>query len=210
MVRRDRPKPGIVYRLRVFYVQRDGRAMGTETLFCQGRSDRMRNLLVVLIAIILLTGCDNSMKAARARALNYETDQLDDIHQQKMREKRRTEPLRLMIAEVSYNTLAVIIMVGATAGTMAFIYFLLGWAYHKVQGFRFRQISLDKTTKQYPLLLYGGGQFVFNPNNGELKRLSETSVADQRRIEATAKVQIAGLLADHSQIERGWIDEIQT
>lgn len=170
----------------------------------------MKKLLVLLIAVALLTGCDNSMKAARARALNHKTDRLDDIHEQKMGEKERTEPLRLMIAEVFYNTLAVIIMVVSTAGTMAFIYFLFGWAYHKVQGFRFRQIPLSETTKQYPLLLYGGGQFVFNPNSGELKRLSETSIADQRRIVASTKVQIAGLLTDHTGIERGWIDEIQT
>ncbi len=159
---------------------------------------------LVTFVLVVTSGCDNSMKAARARALNHKTDQLDDIHRQKMIEKRKTEPLRLMIAEIFYNTLAVIIMVAGTAGTGAFIYFLFGWVYHKVQGFRFRQISLDEATKQYPLLLYGGGQFVFNPNNGELKRLSETSGADVARIEATAKVQVAGLLADHSGIKRGW------
>ena len=36
------------------------------------------------------------------------------------------------------------------------------------------------------------------------------NTGDQRRIVASTNVQIAGLLADHSEIERGWIDEIQT
>lgn len=168
----------------------------------------MRKLFIILVMFFFLTGCENSMKKARARALNHATQRKDDIHRQKMKEKEKTEPLRLMIAEVFYNTLAIIIMVVGALGTMAFIYFLFGWAYHKVQGFRFRQIPLDETTKQYPLLLYGGGQFVFNPNNGELKRLSETSVAGNRRVAASTNVQIAGLLADHSAIERGWIDKL--
>lgn len=169
----------------------------------------MRKLFIILIAIILLSGCDNSMKKARARALNHATQRKDDIHHQRMVEKRKTEPLRLMIAEVFYNTLAVIIMVGGAMSTVAFIYFLFGWVYHKVQGFRFRQIPLDEATKQYPLLLYGGGQLAFNPNNGELKRLDETSNADTARIAETTKVQIACALATAKMAERGWINEIE-
>ena len=49
-----------------------------------------------------------------------------------------------------------------------------------------------------------------NPNTGEQRLLNDRAEADVARIEATAKVQIAGLLADHSEIERGWLDEIQT
>lgn len=165
----------------------------------------MSKIAIILITLILLSGCDNSMKKARAHALNRETQRKDDIHRQKMIEKEKTEPLRLMIAEVFYNTLAVIIMVVGALGTIAFIYFLFGWVYHKVQSFRFRRIPLDETTKQYPLLLYGGGQFVFNPNNGELKRLDEVSLADQRRITTVEKVQVAGLLAENSRIIEGVI-----
>ena len=172
----------------------------------------MRKLLVLILAIILLTGCDNSMKAARARALNHKTDQLDDIHEEKMRVKRETREIRLMTLDVGYYALMVSGVVVIVGSGLAITWLVIGGSIGLVQRVQVHRIRLDPMTKQYDALLYGpaSGRRFLNLNTGEQRLLNDRAEADVARIEATAKVQIAGLLADHTGIERGWIDEIQT
>jgi hypothetical protein len=74
-------------------------------------------------------------------------------------------------------------------------------SFYGVRHRRAQQIPLDVATRQYPLLIYGNGRRVLNPNNGERLLLSEVSGADLTRIEANTKVQLAGLLsADNIKI----------
>jgi len=171
----------------------------------------MKKLFILIIAIILLTGCDNSMKRARAADLRARTRRANDIHQARMADRRATTQIRLMALDVGYYALMVSGLVVIIGTGFAGSWLVIGSSIGIVQRVQVHRIRLDPMTKQYDALLYGPAseRRFLNPNTGEQRRLSETNVADQRRIEATAKVQIAGLLADHTGIERGWIDEIQ-
>lgn len=173
---------------------------------------KIKKLFILLVMFFLLTGCDNSMKAARARALNHKTDQLDDIHEEKMRDRRATREIRLMTIDVAYYALMVSGLVVIVGTGFAFSWLVIGGSIGLVQRIQVHRIRLDSVTKQYDALLYGPSseRRFLNPNTGEQRLLNETNEANAARIEATAKVQIAGFLADHSMIKRGWIDEIST
>ena len=173
----------------------------------------MRKLFIILVMFVfLLTGCKNSMKEARASDLRARTRRANDTHQAKMADRRATTQIRLMAIDVAYYALMVSGVVVIVGSGFAITWLVIGGSIGLVQRVNVHRIRLDSVTKQYDALLYGPAseRRFLNPNTGEQRRLSETSVADRRRIEATAKVQIAGLLADHTGIERGWIDEIQT
>ncbi|KKM14888.1 hypothetical protein LCGC14_1701620, partial [marine sediment metagenome] len=149
---------------------------------------------------------------ARASDLRARTRRANDTHQAKMADRRATTQIRLMAIDVAYYALMVSGVVVIVGSGFAITWLVIGGSIGLVQRVNVHRIRLDSVTKQYDALLYGPAseRRLLNPNTGEQRRLSETSVADRRRIEATAKVQIAGLLADHTGIERGWIDEIQT
>ena len=173
---------------------------------------RIKKLSIILVMVIFLSGCENSMKSARARALNHEIQRKDDLHQAKMRDRRATTEIRLMTIDVAYYALMVsgpVVIVGVG---FAVSWLVIGGSIGLVQRIQVHRIRLDSVTKQYDTLLYGPSseRRFLNPNTGEQRLLNETNEANTARIEATAKVQIAGLLADHSQTERGWLDEIST
>ena len=172
----------------------------------------MKKLFIILIAIILLTGCDNSMKAARARALNHKTDQLDDIHDEKMRDKRATREIRLMTIDVAYYALMVSELIVIVGSGLALTWLIIGGSIGLVQRVQVHRIRLDPVTRQYDTILSGppGSRRSLNLNTGERLLLPKTGIAEAARVQESTRVQVAGLLADHTGIERGWIDEIQT
>lgn len=170
----------------------------------------MRKLLIILIAIILLTGCKNSMKEARASDLRARTRRANDIHQAKMADRRATTQIRLMAVDVGYYALMVSGLVVIVGIGFAITWLVVGSSIGVVQRVQVHRIRLDPVTRQYDALLYGPSrerQFL-NLNNGAQRLLSETNEADVAQIAEATKVQIAGLLADHSNVERGWTDEI--
>ncbi len=173
----------------------------------------MRKLFIILVMFVfLLTGCKNSMKEARARELNHATQRKDDLHQLKLADKRATTEVRLMTIDVAYYALMVSSVVVIVGSGFAITWLVIGGSIGLVQRVNVHRIRLDSVTKQYDALLYGPAseRRFLNPNTGEQRLLNDRAEADVARIEATAKVQIAGLLADHTGIERGWLDEIQT
>lgn len=171
----------------------------------------MKELFIISIIFILLTGCKNSMKDARARALNHETQRKDDLHQLKMADKRAATETRLMTIDVMYFSLRIsgfIIIIGTG---FAITWFVIGASIGLVQRIQVHRIRLDPVTRQYDALLYGPSrerQFL-NLNTGEQRQLAESNEADVARIAETTKVQIAGVLATAKMAERGWINEIE-
>lgn len=170
----------------------------------------MKKLIIIFFAIIFLTGCKNSMKEARAADLRARTRQANDIHQAKMADRRATTQIRLMTIDVAYYALMVSGLVVIVGAGFAITWLVIGGSIGVVQRIQVHRIRLDSVTRQYDALLYGPSseRRFLNPNNGEQRRLSETSIADPDRIVASTSVQIAGLLADHSNVERGWTNEI--
>lgn len=157
----------------------------------------MKKLIVILIFFFALTGCNNSVKDARAYGMRQATGRTNDNHNLAMADSEALTPTRLMVKEVLLWSLMFggVIVIITTTGVYG--YFAVGMAINRV---RFWYVPLDTATRQYPLLLYGNGRRVFNPNNGERLLLSEVSEAQLERIEAATRVQMAGLLSDGSKI----------
>jgi hypothetical protein len=155
-------------------------------------------VLVAVLVAVLLTGCRNSMKEARAAGVRAETRRRNEIHAMKMAERRATANVRLATMDAFYYSLAVSGSVVIVGGGCALTWLMIGGSINHVKHRRVMRVPLDPVTRQYPLLVYGNGRRVFNPNNGERLLLSEISEAGLPRIEATAKVQLAGLISDGS------------
>ncbi len=171
---------------------------------------KTQKLIIILVMLVLLTGCKNSMKEARAADLRARTRRANDLHQAKMADRRATTQIRLMAIDVGYYALMASGLVVIVGTGFAITWLVIGSSIGVVQRVQVHRIRLDPMTKQYDALLYGSTneRRFLNPNNGEQRLLNETNEADLARITATAKVQVAGLLTDHSNIERGWTDEI--
>jgi uncharacterized protein YceK len=166
-------------------------------------SETMNKTIVIIIIVILLSGCDNSMKQAKARSRNAATNRANDKHNAAMADSRALTPVRLIVKEVLLWALMVsgVALVISGAGSAAWL--MIGYSINFIRHQRTQQIPLDISTRQYPLLMYGNGRRAFNPNNGERLLLSDVSSADLPRIEATTKVQLAGLVTDNSKIING-------
>jgi hypothetical protein len=156
-----------------------------------------QTLLIIVLATVLLTGCKNSMKEARAAEVRAETRRRNEIHAAKMAERRATANVRLATLDTFYYSLAVSSMVVIVGGGLALSWLMVGSSVNHVKHRRIMRVPLDVETRQYPLLVYGNGRRVFNPNNGERLLLSELSGAELPRIEASTKVQLAGLISDN-------------
>jgi uncharacterized protein YceK len=160
-------------------------------------------ITVIIVLAILLTGCDNSIKHAKARNQHHATNRADDRHDLAMADSAALTPVRLIVKEFllwSLMVSGIALMVGGVASA---IYFLVGMSFYSIRHKRAQQIPLDIATRQYPLLLYGNGRRIFNPNNGERLLLTDVSEAELPRIEASTKVQLAGLITDNSKIING-------
>ncbi len=170
----------------------------------------MKKLLIVLVMFFLLTGCKNSMKEARAADLRARTRRANDLHQVKMADRRATTQIRLMAIDVGYYALMVSGLVVVVGTGFAITWFVIGGSIGLVQRTQIQRIRLDPVTRQYDAILNGppGSRRILNPNTGERLLLPENGIAEASRIQQSTRVQVAGLLADHSGIERGWIDEI--
>ena len=156
----------------------------------------------ILIIFVMLTGC-TEIRYAKANDLRQATKRADDKHDLRMNDSRALTPVRLAVKEVLLWSL----MVGGVAVIISMVgaisYSLVGAAVNFVRDKRIQQIPLDVATRQYPLLLYGNGRRVFNPNTGERLLLSDVSEADLLRIEAATRVQLAGLITDNSKVVNG-------
>lgn len=159
----------------------------------------MRQVLVLIIAASILLGCDNSMKQAKANRIWQATKRVDERHNLAMADSETLTPTRLIVKEVLLWTLMTSGAAFMIGGVIFAIYFLAGMSFYGVRHKRTQQIGLDITTRQYPLLMYGNGRRVFNPNTGERSLLSDVSAAELPRIEASTRVQLAGLI-DESKI----------
>lgn len=174
----------------------------------------MKRLVFILLISILLVGCKNSMKEARAADLRARTKRTNDMHDVKMAEKRALMPVRLAVKEVLWWTamgVGVFVLISSGVGfgvgsTLVFV----GGSIGMVQRIQVQRIPLNKETRQYDLLIYGpaGRRRFRNPNTGESKRLSEASPAEVARIKASTQVQLAGvelagLITDGSKIING-------
>lgn len=165
-----------------------------------------KHLIIILIALTLLVGCDNSVKHAKANSVRQATNRANDRHNLAMTDSQALAPVRLIAKEVLLWSL----MAGGGAvilgGGIALTYFFVGAAVYAVRDKRIQQIPLSIETRQYPVLVYGNGRRSLNLNNGERLRLSETSEANLPRIEATTRVQLQGLkglITDNSKIING-------
>jgi hypothetical protein len=167
------------------------------------RSDKVMKQLLVLIIVILLTGCNNSIKDAKANSIRQQTRRANDKHNSAMADSRALATTRIVVKEVLLWSLMVggVIVVISGAGGLAWLF--VGGSVNIIRHQRTQQIALDVATRQYPLLVYGNGRRIFNPNNGERLLLSDVSTADLPRIEASTKVQLAGLITDNSTIING-------
>lgn len=167
------------------------------------RDDKVKKLIIICAVFFLLTGCDNSMQKARARNLRAATNRADDRHDLRMDDSYALTPVRLIVKEVLWWSLMVsgVLVLVSFAG--AFSYFTIGASYYTIRDMKTQKVPLDTDTRQYPLLLYGNGRRVFNPNNGERLLLSDVSEADLPRIEAATQVQLVGLLSDGSKVVNG-------
>jgi hypothetical protein len=161
------------------------------------------SLILIIVTIILLTGCNNSVKDAKANAIRQQTRRTNDKHSLAMADSKALTSTRLIVKEILLWSLMVggVVVVISGAGGLAWLF--VGGSVNIIRHQRTQQIPLDMTTRQYPLLMYGNGRRVFNPNNGERLLLSEVSDADLPRIEAQTKVQLAGLITDNSKIING-------
>lgn len=162
-------------------------------------------LAITLITAALLSGCKNSMKEARAAEVYARTRRANEIHAAKMKEQRELAPVRLVVKEVMLLTLmgaGVFLLVSSGIGGG---YLIIGGSIGLVERVKVHRIKLDPVTFQYDFIAFGppGNRRFCNPNTGERDLLDNISPADRIRIEASTKVQLAGLLADGSQIING-------
>lgn len=160
----------------------------------------MKRLVFIVVIISLLTGCNNSVKNARANSIRQSTNRTNDKHDLAMADSRSLTSVRLIVKEVLLWS----VMGGALAIILSFAgsfaYLVAGTSFYFVRDRKTQQIPLNPQTRQYPLLMYGNGRRIFNPNNGERLLLSDVSSADLPRIEAATRVQLAGLITDNSKI----------
>lgn len=163
----------------------------------------MKKLAVILVLFILLTGCDNSIKHAKANRIRQATNRANDRHDIEMADSRALTPVRLRVKEVLLWSLMGSGMLVLISFSGAFAYFTIGASYYVIRDMRVQQIPLDVATRQYPLLIYGNGRRSFNPNNEERLRLSDGSAADPLRVKASNEVQLAGLISDGSKVING-------
>lgn len=154
----------------------------------------MKNLFSWIVVMVLLLGCNNSIKDAKARSIRQATNRVDDKHELAMADSQALTPTRLMVKDIALWVLMAggVVVIVSGAGSLA--YFFAGASFYTIRNMRIQQIPLDEATRQYPVLIYGNGRRSWNLNSGELKRLSDVSEADPMRIEASTKVQLAGLL----------------
>lgn len=166
----------------------------------------MKNLIVILAIFILLTGCDNSIKHAKANRIRAATNRANDRHDLEMSDSRALTPVRLIVKEILLWSLMGSGALVLVSFGVAFSYFTIGASYYVIRDMKIQQIPLDVATRQYPLLIYGNGRRSLDPNNGERLRLTDVSKADPLRIETTARVQLAGLISDGSKIMNGKVE----
>ena len=163
-----------------------------------------KHLIAILLVVAdIISGCKNSMKEARAAEVRAKTNRRNNIHDQKMADTKALTPIRLATKEALYWSLMVGGSVVIVSGGGALAWLMIGGSINSVRHSRAQQIPLDVATRQYPLLVYGNGRRLFNPNNGERLLLSEVSEACLPRIQASKQVQLAGLITDGRKIING-------
>jgi len=158
----------------------------------------MRKIMLLALTLIILTGCNSSVKNAKAEAIRHQTDRADDWHIARLEESEALMPVRIMVKEVLWYTGMVSGILLLLGSGLAGGWWMVGTSVNRV---KFHRVSLDVQTRQYPLLVYGNGRRVFNPNTGERLLLAENSEASLTRIEASTKVQLAGMLPDRMIID---------
>lgn len=154
----------------------------------------MRNaFILIIVSMIMLTGCAE-IRYAKANSIRATTNRANDKHDLRMDDSRALTPVRLAVAEALLWTLMVggVVVIVSAAGAIS--YSMAGASFYFIRDKRTQQVPLDTATRQYPLLLYGNSRRAFNPNTGERLLLSDANEADLLRIEASTKVQLAGLL----------------
>jgi hypothetical protein len=153
----------------------------------------MRKLIIIAIAILLLTGCKNSMRDARAAEVRARTKAANEIHAANMADRQAMTPIRLTVKTTLYYSvmIGVAVLIVGTGGALTWLF--IGTAVNRV---RFHQVPLDVATRQYPLLMYGNGRRIFNPNTGERLLLSETSQTNRQLAAGSQTVQLAGIIAN--------------
>lgn len=165
----------------------------------------MRKLIfIVSISILfLLSGCKNNLRDARAAEVRAQTRRTNDKHELAMADSQALTSVRLATKEGLLWLLMISSSVVVVAGAGSLVWLMVGGSVNTIRHQRTQQVPLDVATRQYPLLIYGNGRRVFNPNNGERLLLSECAEAGLLRVEASTQVQLAGLIADGSKIING-------
>lgn len=131
-------------------------------------------ILLLLLTLILLTGCTETRQADadRTRAATRRTNEL---HAQRLSDNEATEDTRRMTKTILLWAGAiggaVIILAGSVAGSWALIGFSLSWVRQRTN---VQQIALAESTRQYPLIIYRN-QRAYNPNTGQILRLDNST-----------------------------------
>lgn len=180
----------------------------------------MRNfyLLLLLIPLILLTGCRQPVKSARAYAIQSAADQaaLDRESQRRyskaigeiqLAERQATSNAKIAAREnfIWWSSLAgvvaVVVLILSFAGSLS--YTAVGYAQAVVKQAELNAtlVALDKGTRQFPLLTtyVGKGRFaVHNPNTGACYILDTRQEPDARMIAAAGLTQVSGVIAQEA------------
>ncbi len=123
----------------------------------------MKKVILLIALAIFLLGCENSMKAARAREVRARTDRANDKHALAMAEWGAMTSTRLAAKKklifVSASAGIILIAITIISGS----YYIVGFFIAKVKQANLMLIPLDRHTRQYPVII-SNGQRAYNPN----------------------------------------------
>jgi hypothetical protein len=148
--------------------------------------------ILFIILFILLSGCNSSMKSARARDLRAKTDRANDIHNAAMAEREALTPARLAAKEnlILTGAIAGVVLILVLAGSGS--YFIVGFSVAKVRQVNLMLIPLDKATRQYPLVISNGNR-AYLPNTGERNDLRQNQLPYPELVNGSHAVQLSGV-----------------
>ena len=151
--------------------------------------------LIVLIALVLLTGC-NSMRQAKAEQVRATTRRTNEIHAQQMADNNVLAADRIaakMIILWSLTTSGVIILISASlAGSWALIGFSLSWVREQANKANIQTIPLNPITRQFDLIIYQGNR-AYDPNTGQRVLLDRIADPQPMLVAGTYQVRLNGV-----------------
>lgn len=150
----------------------------------------MKKTVLLILLFILLSGCENSMKNARANDLRAKTDRANDLHNARMAEWGAMTSTRLAAKKklTSVSVLGGVLLIAAF--TVSGSYYMFSVSIVKARQVGIMRVPLDRHTRQYPLLV--SGSKAYNPNTLANSDLGQTQWPYPDALEGSYRVQMIG------------------